>query len=219
MVFFDVVLQTRASLSPPNLTSDFISEYVGYIYRMTDDDRSIKVGKVRAYRIHAGMALNHGVPLFDVCDDHSQELRDVYDALYNRRDDSFRQRIADRFDAIPTDCLVLDYIVLHPRWRGLKIGLLAARRLMDLLGDGCGLTVSEIYPLSPEAQRSLHIPESWIPRHESKEQHRQATVGLRRYFRRLGFKRLGRTPFYGLSMAHVVPTAAELLKPEYRAKP
>jgi hypothetical protein len=37
------------------------------------------------------------------------------------------------------DCLVFDYIVLHPRWRGLKLGLLAALNLIDLLGSGCGL--------------------------------------------------------------------------------
>ena len=37
---------------------------------------------------------------------------------------------------------------------------------------------------------------------------------LRRYFRRMGFVRLGRTPYYALPMLTSTPAAEELLKPE-----
>ena len=43
------------------------------------------------------------------------------------------------FNAVEWDLLVLDYVVLVPKWRGLKIGLLAVRKMVDLLGGGCGL--------------------------------------------------------------------------------
>lgn len=36
-------------------------------------------------------------------------------------------------------------------------------------------------------------------------------MSLRRYYRRMGFERLGRTPYYVLPLNQVTPTAAELL--------
>ena len=52
---------------------------------------------------------------------------------------------------------------------------------------------------------------SLMPKQRSKEERRAAVVKLRRYFRRMGFRRLGRSPYYALSMSQVTPTAAELL--------
>jgi hypothetical protein len=37
---------------------------------------------------------------------------------------------------------------------------------------------------------------------------------LRRYMKRLGFERIGRTDYYGLPMARKTPTLANLLRPE-----
>jgi hypothetical protein len=38
-------------------------------------------------------------------------------------------------------------------------------------------------------------------------------VKLRRYYRQMGFERIGRSRYYGLSMARKTPTLAELLRP------
>jgi hypothetical protein len=106
--------------------------------------------------------------------------------------------------------------VLHPRWRGLRLGLLAARKMVDLLGGGCGLAVSHIAPLDPRARDLLKVPASWLPRQETREARREAAVKLRRYFRQMGFERLGRTSFYALPMAQETPTLADLLRPSAR---
>jgi hypothetical protein len=99
-----------------------------------------------------------------------------------------------------------------PKWRGLKIGLLALRKMIDLLGGGCGLTVCRPAPLNPNARELLRVPASWLPQQKTDEAWTASVVKLRQYCRRLGFQRLGRTPFYALSMARKSPTAAELLK-------
>jgi len=52
---------------------------------------------------------------------------------------------------------------------------------------------------------------SLMPKQRSKEERRAAVVKSRRYFRRMGFRRLGRSPYYVLSMSQVMPTATELL--------
>jgi hypothetical protein len=213
MTFFDLILQTEASLHPDGDPDHFISEYTGFVRAEGDDGDVRRVGKVHAYRIHAGLAAAAGESLFEVCDAHSNEMHVLQTLLYEPNDYGFKQVLVDRFGAMDFDCLVLDYVVLHPRWRGLKLGLLAARKLIDLLGGGCGLVVSDIAPLSHEAPGLLEIPASWVPRNETREAEKQAARKLRRYFKKMGFERIGKTSYYGLSLTRVTPTLADLLKP------
>ena len=218
MTFFDLVLQTQGSLHPDGEPDRFISEYTGFILGEGEDGTARRVGKALAYRIHAELAAREGEPLFDVCDAHSRTLHEVHALFYEPGQYHFREPLIDRFDATDCDCLVLDYVVLHPRWRGLRLGLLAVRKLIDLLGGGCGLAVSEVLPLDSEARDVLRVPASWLPRHETEEAHREAVRKLRRYFRRMGFERVGRTPFYALPLALETPTLADPLRPTRSAR-
>jgi hypothetical protein len=213
MTFFDIVLRTEASLHPDGEPDDFISEHTGVIRCSGEANVVRPVGRVRSCRINAALAADHGEALFDVCDAHSQEMQELYALLYEPGEERFRDAIADRFYAVESDCLVLDYVLLHPKWRGLRLGLLAARKIVDLLGGGCGLVVSHIAPLRDDAYDMLRVPKSWLPRHETKATCRDAVVKLRRYYRQMGFERIGRSRYYGLSMARKTPTLADLLRP------
>lgn len=211
MASFDIVVQTGASLHPDGEPSDYVSGYTGVVV-CTDDatGRRAKVGKVTALQVHAALASDAGVSLFDVCDCHSHELHYLHGLLYEPGGDGFKEAIDRRFDAIQSDLLVLDYVVLAPKWRKLRVGLLAVKKFVDLIGGGCGLAVSLIAPLRHDAHEMLGVPGSWLPEHTGKAE-RRAAVTLRGYFRRMGFGRLGRTPYYALSMAQITPTAEELL--------
>jgi hypothetical protein len=78
MATFDIVLRTRGSLHPESEPDDFITCHSGFIRRVRDrDGKASKVGLVRASRIHADLAEQAGVPLFDVCDAHSAEMTEV----------------------------------------------------------------------------------------------------------------------------------------------
>ena len=160
-----------------------------------------------------GLAANQGKSLLDVFDAHSQPMFDLYAALFDPDTDYFTEAIVRQFKAMDPDLLVFDYVVLNPRWRGLKLGLLAVRKMMDLLSGGCGLVVCHVAPLRRDAYRMLRVPKNWLPRQKSIEGRKQAVVRLRRYFRQMGFERIGRTCYYGLSMARKVPTLADLLRP------
>ena len=131
-----------------------------------------KVGGVHALRVHAGLAR----------DAYSGELQHLHTLLYDPDGYAFQEPLSRMFDAIETNLLVLDVVGIAPKWRKSKLGLLAVRRLLDLVGGGCGLAVSFIAPL----------------RHDA--------ATLRRYFRRMG-----RSPYYALSMSQVAPGATELL--------
>jgi hypothetical protein len=209
---FNISVRTGGSLHPGGEPSDFVSAYVGVV-TCTDDDTGevTKVGKLTALRVHAGLANSAGEPLFEVCDSHSSELNHLHALLYEPDRFHFREPLMARYDAIHPDLLVLDYVVLNPRWRKLRLGLLAVRKFVDLVGGGCGLAVSLVAPLRRGAARLVGVPRSWLPRHGSKEERRAAAVRLRRHFRLMGFERLGRTSYYALPLNQVTPTAAELL--------
>ena len=135
----------------------------------------------------------------------------LYTLLYKSDETGFKEELVNRFDSIQTDLLVLDYVILSPKWRKLKLGLLAVRKLIDLIGGGCGLAVSLIAPLRADAHKVIGVPKSWLPKSKTKEQRRETTIKLRKYFRQMGFVRLGKTPYYALPMNQVTPDAAELL--------
>lgn len=213
MASFDVLVRTRGSLHPDGKPSEFISDYTAVITCTNDETGGVsRVGRVAAHRINAALAHNAGVRLFDVCDSHSHELHVVHALLYEPGHYGLREGIQNRFDAYQTDILVLDYIVLVPKWRRLKIGLLAVRKLVDLIGGGCGLVVVDIAPLRQDAAKAIGVPPSWIPRNKGKKTRREAELKLRRYFRRMGFERIGRSPYYAMPLNQVTPSARELLR-------
>jgi hypothetical protein len=212
MASFDIVLQTAGTLHPDGEPENFISTHTGVI-RCTRNDKVSRVGRLQAYRIHAGLAREAGESIFDVCDAHSQDLHEVYAALFDPAEGDLKESVRNRFDVFDTDVLVLDYILLSPKWRGLKIGLLATRKLIDLLGGGCGLVVSWTHPLNPDAEEFSDVTEGWIPRQAGKEDEREARRKLRRHFGRMGFKRIDKTRFDGLSLSQLTPSLSDLIRP------
>jgi hypothetical protein len=209
---FNIHVRTGGSLHPDGEPSGFVSAYTAVI-TCTDDETGAesKVGRLTALRVHAGLAHNAGEPLFDVCDAHSQELADLHALLYEPDAHHFREPLMTRFEAVEPDLLVLDYVVLSPRWRKLRLGLLAVRKFVDLVGGGCGLAVSHIAPLRHDAAPMLRVPAAWLPGHDTEAARRAAVVTLRRYFRGMGFERLGRSRYYALPLNLMTPGAKELL--------
>jgi hypothetical protein len=63
------------------------------------------------------------------------------------------------------------------------------------------------------------VPKSWLRRHKAAGGRKQAVLTLRRYFRQMGFERIGRTPYYDLSMARKVTMLADLLRPSQEHEP
>src|SRR5262249_29165994 len=137
--------------------------------------------------------------------------------VYDPTQDRFTEAVVEQFRPLDCDCLVIDYVALHPRWRGLKLGLVAVRKFVDLVGGGCGVTVAKMWPLGPAGHPAADLTESWLHGHESREAVREAVRKLRRYFKRMGFQRIGRSPYYGLSMGRQTPTVADLLRPSTQA--
>ena len=214
MTCFDIVLKTEASLHPFGEPDEYISEYTGIVRAEGEDGVPRRVGKVHAWRIRAEDAAANGESLFEVCDAHSHEMHVVHTLLYEPNGYELKEELVGEFGVLGFDCLVFDYVILHPKWRGLKLGLLAVRKTVDLVGVGCGLVACDISPLRHEAHSLLKVPPAWLPQLSTVEEKKAAVRKLRRHFRRLGFRRIGKTPYFGLSMTRQAPSASELLRPE-----
>jgi hypothetical protein len=106
MATFDIVLRTTGSLHPESEPDDFVSCHSGFIRRTRLDGKTLNVGLVRAHRIHAGLAEEAGVPLFDVCDAHCDEMNEVYAALFDPHTDDLKEEIRADFDVFHSDCLI-----------------------------------------------------------------------------------------------------------------
>jgi hypothetical protein len=105
MTFFDLVLQTGASLHPDREPDEFISTYTGSIVAAGDDNVRRRVGKVLAYRVNSELAANSGESLFEVCDAHSASLHEVHTLLYEHDGYELQPAVTDQFGdgSPPTD--------------------------------------------------------------------------------------------------------------------
>ncbi len=114
MTFFEIVLQTSSSLHADGEPTDFITAYTGVI-RCEDDEGVVrKVGRVLAYRVHVGLALNAGESLFDVFDAHGHEMHVLHTLLFEPDSYDYAEPVMAQFEAVEYDLFVVDYVILHP---------------------------------------------------------------------------------------------------------
>src|SRR5205085_1777674 len=107
-----------------------------------------------------------------------------------------RATVRERFGVAESpDLLVLDTVVLHPRWRGLKMGQLIARRLIELLGTGCGLVLADVRPLRADSCEALGVPPHWAPAANEEGQSK-----LERYAAHIGMQHLRGTNLFGMPL-------------------
>jgi hypothetical protein len=197
MGWFEITCETAVPLAPYDEPDDFVVTYAGKVIRV-DDEQEAEAGRFTLYRVQVSLAWDYRQSLFEVCDAHSRLLHDAYAALFNPRTDDLKKRVQGQFDCLEPDLLVFDDLTLAPQWRGLRLGVLVLRRLIDLHGSGCGLAVCRPYPTEGA---------------QTPDQVRAGTVKLRRYVKELGFRRVGKSSFYGLSMSQQAPRYEDLLRP------
>jgi GNAT superfamily N-acetyltransferase len=198
-------------LRAPLIDEDFIDEYRGEVCWYEDeDDDPVPAGLFRASVVRVADALAGGDDPFMVCDGHSRELLDCCEAVLDPDTRDFRDEILAEFPPMGSDVLYLERIVLHPEHRGRGLGLAVASRLIDLLAGGCGLVACLPCPL--QFLRDTGRTEGWahISLDGLEADRGVAYRKLRSYWRKAGFRRIGRTGFYALSTAIRRPAIKEL---------
>jgi len=101
---------------------------------------------------------------------------------------------------IDLDLLIVDYVEVYPKFRGLGIGVSAIHRTIDVFGTGCGLVACKPWPLqfTPAVERDQETLKRLAAPDIGKG---EALRKLRSYWSRLGFWPLGSTGIYLLSVS------------------
>ena len=109
---------------------------------------------------------------------------------------------------------VKELVTDEPAWKGLddtEVMRLksAAEQLLRLKTRGDQSAARDTAVFLVLLHTGLRVPKVWLPRQKTAEGRKQGVVKLRRYFRQMESERIGRTCYYGLSLARQVPTLAD----------
>jgi GNAT superfamily N-acetyltransferase len=194
-----------------NDSSGYIEEIEAQIWAESerDDVEDKIVGTVRALRIYSGRVLNENGSLWDVCDGFNQCSSDCYSTLFDKGQD-FKPEVEEMFpNTFGGDVLCIEAVCIVPEFRGLGLGLLAARRTMDLFEPEDGLVVLTPFPLQFNSHhRRGGKPKADFSGFASDE--KQGITKLQAYWAKLGFRPIPGSDMWALATSAVHPTFTEL---------
>jgi GNAT superfamily N-acetyltransferase len=167
----------------------------------------IVVGEMTAHLIQAGRAVNDGVSLAEVCDCHSQELSDVFGAIYDVDSDGLKDSVSDGCSGL--DVLVLSRVLVLPEHRGRRLGQLAMLRAIEDYGTGAGAAVCKPFPIQSEPQRQ--VAEDMYKLDDFGKDHERGMLRLRRYWGELGFAQVEHSEWYALDLTYRRPGFKDLV--------
>lgn len=172
-------------------------------------------GTIEAWRVFADRAARDNHSLWDLCDACHQNTADAYEVLFERdpdEEESLRPELQTAYpDAITDDFLLISLVEVSPEHRGKGLGMLMARRLMDIFEPDLGIVLLKPFPLqfSGRQGRSASDDARYTGLCRSEP---EAFVRLRRYWSRLGFTMLPGSEYMSLCTAYVHPSTNEVLR-------
>ncbi len=110
-----------------------------------DDEQEVMVGRIGAYLVQVGRALNEEESLFDAMDSINQSVHDCYCALFNlENDDEWSTSVLAIYgDQIASlDVLYIESIDLEPEFTSIDVTAIV-RETIDTFGSNCGLVAHE----------------------------------------------------------------------------
>jgi len=181
-VEYDIVVEYRSHSSipiapdPENYLFDIHIKIIGVGAAKPRDE--VVLGEGLATKVRVAHADDDEESLFFVFDSTADILA-AGAALYDASFTDYRPAVIKQFPGhfSGEDLLLVRRLTLLPEYRKQKIGLAVLHRILLDLSDGCGLTVIKPYPLG---QGKVN------PGRDK----------LRRYWERLGFKRLAKSAFW-----------------------
>jgi GNAT superfamily N-acetyltransferase len=141
----------------PRDPSEFVVEIEVSIDRYDgNQEQTVQMGGASLFLIDEQRVLDYGESLLEVMDAHSQELTDVYSALFDTEGD-YREEFEEQ-DFLGRSLLYIDFLYLHPEYRGHRIGQLVMLGLIESFGAGADIVVTEHDPLYfHEEERNLKL--------------------------------------------------------------
>src|SRR5712664_3910441 len=178
-----------------SVETDFVHSIAGRIIAEPEGSGKEDAGHIGASLVQFGEALDHGISAERLGDGISGDISEYWEHLFDAETGCPKDEIQNEFELVDLDLLIIDYVVIYPEFRGLRIAESAIHRTIDIFGTGCGLVACKPWPLQftpsvaddPEALKRLAPPT--VSKGE-------ALRKLRSYWSRLGFWPLGNTGIY-----------------------
>ncbi len=200
-ILASIEFAVRASLREEYVDADFVHSILGKISAKSEDQGDEEdVGYIKASLVKFGEAMDHGISTERLGDGIEGSIAEYWELLFDLETGYWREEIQDEYEASASDLLIIDFMEIRPKWRGMGVGPATVDRTIDIFGAGCGLVACKPWPLQftpafardRKALKRLKAP--GVGRDE-------AVRKLRAYWSRLGFWPLGQTGVHLLGMA------------------
>jgi hypothetical protein len=135
---------------------DYISSFSSTI--VADDcgnmEKRVQVGEMNGYLVHVNYARERRESLFRIFDDHSVDFSTYSKALLDKRRNDFKKGLLE-VPPINDDILLIDDLIIYPKYRGNSLGLKAIMNVMKTFGLSCGLVLCQALPLQYHVSRDI----------------------------------------------------------------
>ncbi len=189
----------------------FAHEWQGDVLIQDEAGDETVIGHFCATYFDVDGAVTEADSVFDLFDAHAATAE--YLVLYDDEQIRFTDAVFKVASGLGTlfykNLLALDRLIIEPEYRGKGRGLVALRGLIHLLRAGAGLIVMKPFPLQREAHfksRDNRAERERLQLDTFPGNYRTAVAALRRYYSRLGFKRLPGTDFMVLDPERELPS-------------
>src|SRR5258708_14515054 len=122
-----------------SVETDFVHSIVGRITAEPESGGKEDGGHIGASLVQFGEALDHGISAERLGDGISGDISEYWEHLFDVETGYPKEEIQNEFEVVDLDLLIIDYVTVHPKFRGLRIAESAIHRTMDIFGTGGGL--------------------------------------------------------------------------------
>lgn len=169
-----------------------------------EDEEKTEIGQLCLYWLQLDEFLEEGVEAYDALDACNSTTEAYGSLLYPNGGSEVANEIRDQCDITVIDrVLILDSLTIEPQYRGQDLGLFVVRRAMQLFGGCSTFVMMKPFPLQFSGCGGPNWRAPAGVKDVAKE-FRSGVAKLSRHWARLGFQRIGRSPYYGFHMEHVL---------------
>ena len=191
------------------ILSRFVFETTGRVVSCEWQREPRLIGKFRTYIVSVESAVDEGESIFELFDDDALTM-EYFEALYAGFGGRYNNQISSLFHELEDfwrpNLLILDRLTIYPQFRNHDIGLEVITALIKRLKMGIGLIALKPYPLQFDTDDPIERQELGLDNFVMSQ--RGATLKLRKYYGRLGFMRVPKTPYMVRSASRLLPVIA-----------
>jgi hypothetical protein len=147
------------------------------------------VGELRVVMLDVWRAAEEGIDLWDAADAADGDMEALVSTFFE--DGELRASVLHGLHfASNHNLLYIDRVEINEEYRGNGLALAAIDRAIQILGEGCGYAAIKPLPLQFVGKVSKSDPKAV----------KGATTKLRKHYRRMGFRNLGRSNFMAMNL-------------------